>query len=87
MSKTVYVLCAILSVLCAVLLFRGYRRNRSRLLLWSCLAFAMLAINNLILFTDLILLPGVDIHGVLLRNAMGAIAGTFLLCGLIWEVT
>lgn len=87
MAKTVYVLCAILSVVCAVLLLRGYRRNRSKLLLWSCLAFAMLALNNLILFADLIILPGIDIHGVLLRNLTGAIGGTLLLCGLIWEVT
>lgn len=87
MAKTVYVLCAVLSVLGAILLFRGYHKSRSRLLLWSCLAFAMLAVNNLILFTDLVILPDLDIHGVLLRNLTGAIGGSLLLYGLIWEIT
>jgi hypothetical protein len=87
MDKAVYLMCAILSVLCALLLFRGYRRGRSRLLMWSSLAFMMLALNNIILFTDLVILPQVDFGGGLLRNLTGAMGGVLLLFGLIWEVT
>lgn len=87
MAEIVYALCAICSVACATLLLRGYRENRSKLLLWSCLAFAMLALNNIILFTDLVILPELDFNGTLIRNITGAIAGSLLLYGLIWEVT
>ena len=31
----VYLLCFLASVLCALLLLRGYQRSRARLLLWS----------------------------------------------------
>ena len=44
----VYVLCFLTSVTCAVLLARSHWRTGARLLLWSALCFAFLAINNLI---------------------------------------
>ena len=47
MAETVYILCALTSVFCAVLLMRSYRRQRTRLLLWSTLCFAGLAINKI----------------------------------------
>jgi hypothetical protein len=87
MAETVYILCAVLSLTSATLLFRGYRTARSKLLLWSSLAFAFLALNNVILFADMIVFPTVDFGGALLRSLCGAIAGALLLCGLIWEMT
>lgn len=87
MAKIVYILCAILSLICTYFLFRGFRSSRSRLLLWSCLAFAMLSLNNLVLFADLVVFPTANFDGGLLRNLSGAVAGTLLLYGLIWEVT
>jgi uncharacterized membrane protein len=59
--KLVYLLCALTSVACAVLLFRSYLRNPTRLLLWSGLCFSMLAISNILLFVDLALIPNVDL--------------------------
>jgi hypothetical protein len=87
MAKAVYILCALLSIICAGLLFRGYKKNQSKLLLWSSLGFMMLAINNIIVCIDLVILPQVDFGGGLLRNLAGAIGGALLLFGLIWEVT
>ncbi len=61
MAEAVYVLCAATSIACAVLLWRGYVRSKARLLLWSALCFVGLALNNVLLFVDLVLLPSVDL--------------------------
>ena len=49
MIQLVYLLCALTSLACAVLLLRGYFRTRVRLLLWSGLCFVGLALNNALL--------------------------------------
>jgi len=82
MRPTVYVLGAITSLLCAVLLLRGYVRGRKRLLFWSGLCFAGLTISNSLVFVDLVLFPDVDLYP--LRLATAAIAMMLLLYGLIW---
>jgi hypothetical protein len=51
----VYALCAVTSVACAVLLGRAYQRRKTRLLVWASVAFAGLALNNILLFVDLAL--------------------------------
>jgi hypothetical protein len=61
MAETVYALCAVTSILCAVLLLRGYRISRTRLLFWASLCFVCLAINNVLLFIDLIVVPDIDL--------------------------
>ncbi len=83
MAELVYLLCAIASVLCAVLLFRSYRLTRTRLCLWSSICFAGLALNNILLFVDLVLTPTFDLS--LLRSGIALIAMVTLLWGLIWE--
>ena len=83
MASVVYALCAITSVLCALLLGRAYRASRARLLLWSSLSFAGLALNNLLLFLDLVMLPTVDLS--IYRAVTGAVAVMVLLLGLIWD--
>lgn len=87
MAESVYLLCTILSIACAVMLLRGYRKTPSHLLLWSSACFGLMAVNNIILFTDVVLLPDVDFGGVVLRNVTGATAGSLLLFGLIWELS
>jgi len=86
-AEVVYALCALFSVICATLLFRGYQSQKARLLLWSSLAFAMLALNNLVLFVDLVIYPEMDFNGPLIRSVAGATGGVLLLFGLIWEGT
>lgn len=87
MAEIVYILCGIFSVICAALLFRSYRLSPSHLLFWSGLCFGFLALNNIILFLDLVLLPNLEFSGSLIRNICGASAGSVLLFGLIWELT
>jgi len=57
MEKLVYLLCALTSVGCAVLLLRNYFRSRARLLLWGSLFFVFYALSNIVLFIDLGILP------------------------------
>ena len=85
MPETVYLLCAATSVTCAVLLLRAYRRQRTRLLLWSSLCFVLLALNNILLFVDLIVVPSaIDLS--LWRSAVALAGVGVLLFGLIWEL-
>lgn len=84
MAEAVYLLCAATSITCAILLLRGYFRQRTRLLLWSSLCFILLAMNNALLFIDLIIVP-VTIDLSLWRGltALGGVG--ILLFGLLWE--
>ena len=79
----VYALCALTSLACAWLLLRGYARSRVRLLLWSGLCFAGLAINNILLFIDLRVLPETDLSAI--RTVPAVIGVALLLYGLVWE--
>jgi hypothetical protein len=81
--QAVYVLCALTSSLCAWLLLRGYRRVRSRLLLWSSASFAAFALNNALLFVDLVIVPDVDLS--VLRAALSLLGVLILVVGLVWE--
>ena len=83
MAEVVYALCALTSVLCAVLLIRGYRSSKLRLSLWTSLCFAGLALNNVLLFVDRIVVPDVDLQ--LLRTLVALIAMLPLLFGLVWD--
>ena len=85
MAELVYVLCALTSVLCAGLLFRAYRGNRSRLLLWSTLCFVFLAINNVVLFIDLVVVPGPEYDLRWARTGAALFGLGTLVIGLVWE--
>ena len=60
MSGTIYALCAITSILCALLLFRGWLATRARLLFWSALCFVGLGLTNVMLVLDELVLT--DAH-------------------------
>ena len=83
MAETVYLLCAATSSLCAVLLYNGYRTSRTRLLFWSSLCFIGLALNNVLLFLDLVVVASVDLS--LVRTAVATGAMLSLCLGLVWE--
>lgn len=83
MAGTLYFLCALTSVGCAWLVARSWRRSRVRLLMWTALGFAGLAINNVLLFVDRVLAPQRDL--LLLRDVTALGAVSVLLFGLIWE--
>ena len=84
MSAIIYSLCALTALGCAILLLRGYRRSRYRLLLWSGLCFAGLTVNNLLLVIDKVALPPEqDLAAA--RTAVALVSMIILLFGLIWD--
>lgn len=83
MAAAVYVLCALTSFACAVLLLRGYARRRVRLLLWSGLGFVGFAFGNAMLVADLLIFPERDLQ--LWRN-LPTLGGVIVLVyGLVWD--
>jgi hypothetical protein len=83
MAEVVYLLCGVTSIVCAILLLRGYRRSRTGLLFWSSLCFVGLAVNNVLLFVDLVIVPTTDLSD--LRGLIALAAMMTLLFGLVWE--
>ncbi len=83
MKDVAYILCALVSLLCAVLLLRAYFRGRHRLLLWSGLCFAGLTIANALIFLDLVLFPNTNLY--LVRLIVTAASVLTLLIGLLGE--
>ncbi len=86
MANAVYLLCALTSGACALLLFRlfwQHRRRATRLALWSSLSFAWFAVSNAFGVRG----PGVFGTGELAvaRAATACVGGGLLLVGLIWE--
>ncbi|MDQ3388900.1 MAG: DUF5985 family protein [Gemmatimonadota bacterium] len=83
MEIFVYALCALTSILCAGLLLKGFAESRTPLLLWAGLCFVGLAVNNVILFVDIRVIPDVDLS---VWRTMPALVGVLLLIyGLVWE--
>lgn len=82
-ADVVYVLCAITSLACALLLWRGWRRSRARLLFWSALCFFGLFLNNALLIIDLRVLPQVDL--ALVRLVPALLGAAALVYGLVWD--
>jgi hypothetical protein len=85
MAEVVYALCAIASIFCAWLLVANYRRTRVRLALWTSLCFVGLALNNVLLVIDLVVLPGN--HLLAWRTLVALAAMGTLVFGLVWEET
>ena len=83
MAEVIYALCALASLTCAVLLQRGWAASRHRLLLWASACFWLLALNNLMLFVDLVLAEEADLS--VARRVTAAAAPMVFLLGLIWD--
>jgi hypothetical protein len=83
MAEFIYLSCFLTSTLCAVLLVRSYRASKTPLLLWSSACFGGLALNNALLFVDLVLVLDVDLS--VPRGLVGLASLLVLLYGLIWH--
>jgi Family of unknown function (DUF5985) len=82
MAAAVFILSALISLACAILLLRSFARTRSGLLLWAGICFAGLTLNNLLLFVDE-LADDVDLSS---WRTAPALAGMLaLVLGLIWD--
>lgn len=84
MAGFIYLLCAVASLLCAVQLWLGFRRNRVRLLFWSSLCFLGLAAENVLLYLDRVTFPTVDLATYRLLIGLASIA--VLIYGMTWGV-
>jgi hypothetical protein len=83
MAAASYVFGMLVALLCGLLLARGYRRSRQRLLLWSSICFFGLALHSALIFVDLIILTNTDLHFV--RRGAIAVSMLVLIYGLIWD--
>jgi hypothetical protein len=83
MAPIAYGLGVLTSILCAFLLIRSYARQRTPLLLWCSFCFAGLALNNVVLFVDLFVVPDVNLE--VWRSAIALMALALMLVGLISE--
>jgi hypothetical protein len=83
-APAVYVLCLLASAICAWLLLRSYFRVRTPLLLWSAACFLLLALNNLFLVLDLLVISSIDL--MIARQLSSLAAVLTLLYGFIWEM-
>ena len=83
MNEVGYAIGVLTSILCAVLLIRAYLTERTPLLLWCSLCFLGLALNNVLLFADLFIVPDIDLE--VWRSVTALIALCLMLIGLIWE--
>jgi hypothetical protein len=82
-NAALYILTSFTTLVCAVLLLRGFIHVRRRLLLWSGLCFVGLTATNLLKVADLLIFPRVDLYTY--RMGSAAVAMGLLLFGLIWE--
>ena len=83
MANIVYAFCAFTSLCCALLLMRGFRTSRQRLLLWGALCFFVLFLSNVLLFADLVLFPNIDLQPW--RAGVTLLGMGLLLYGMIFE--
>jgi hypothetical protein len=79
-AESIYLLCAATSVIAAGMLLRQYLVRRTPLLLWSCIGFAGLAANNVLVFFDLVLFREIDLS--VPRTLAGAVGMMALVYGL-----
>lgn len=85
MVTAVYLLSALISLICAALLLRSFAQTRNMLLLWAAICFTGLTLNNAVLFVDKVLVTDTDLS---LWRAVPALAGMLaLVVGLLWEET
>jgi hypothetical protein len=60
-ARMVFLLCALTSLFCAIMLFRSYARRPVRLVLWSGLCFLCFFLSNVVLFVDRFVVPAIDL--------------------------
>jgi hypothetical protein len=80
----VYILCLITSSVCAALLLRAYRANRTKLLLYTAIGFGLLAVNNMFLVGDMVLFANINLWPY--RVAANLATVGVLLYGFMFEV-
>lgn len=81
MAEAVYILCALTSAVCAVMLLRHYGRSKVPLVMWMGICFVALTFTNILLVIDLIVLPSIDLS--VIRTAIALVGAVALLYELV----
>jgi hypothetical protein len=81
--EIIYTLCTATASACAFLMLRSYFKNGYRLLWWSGLCFVGLAIANVLVIFDRLVIESYDLST--LRYLVALVSLLPLLYGLIWE--
>jgi hypothetical protein len=84
LADLVYILCFLASALCAGLLVRRYAAAPTPILLWSAACFVCLALSNLLVVVDQMVLTEINLRPA--RLVLTLLAVSVLLFGFIWEV-
>ncbi|HXD21014.1 MAG TPA: DUF5985 family protein [Vicinamibacterales bacterium] len=84
-AEAIYLLCALTSLVAAWMLLQYFLRRRTPLLFWSFIGFLGLAVNNVLVFFDLVVYTSTDLS--FLRALTAAIGMLALVYGLIWETS
>lgn len=79
----VYILCFLTSTLCAWLLLRSYLSGRTSMLFWSAACFVLLAVNNLLVILDMLVIQSADLMPWRLAASLAAVS--LLLFGFIFR--
>lgn len=85
MPGLVYLLCAATSLASGFLLLRGAVTRGGGLLFWSSLCFFGMALNNVLMYVDAVVVPGTDLS--FWPNAVSLASVTMLSIALIWYST
>lgn len=84
MAAVVYLLCTFTSFLCAIMLFRAFRKSQFRLLFWSSMGFTGFAISNILLIIDVVVFP--EVTFIINFRSIPAVVGMItMIYGLIME--
>jgi hypothetical protein len=84
MASIVYALSTLTCIACAFLLLRSFKRNGTRLLLWSGLCFIGMALNNALATLD-VNTPSELMDLSTIRVVVSIISVSILIYGLAWE--
>lgn len=83
MAEATYVICTITSLASALLMLRSMRGPGGRLLFWGAVFFLGMALNNVALFANKVL---IEADWSIAPNVVMLVSVAALLYGLIWDV-
>lgn len=83
MVQIVYILTALTSLVCTLLLGRAYRRSQVPLLFWSAMCFGTITLSNILLILDMMFISEVSLAAA--RAAVSLVAMSLFLYGLIFK--
>jgi Family of unknown function (DUF5985) len=79
-ADAVNLLCTLTSLVCTILLARGYARSRLPLLFWSAICFGCFTLNNVLLLIDIDTYVFPNVTNLASIRAIPSAIGVIALC-------